>query len=71
MLIKFENKTNGRFYYVSVVRDLFADTVVVCRFGGRNSYRHRTYYQKNENKLKQFLSKLSLKRLSRGYEIVT
>jgi len=69
-MIKFENKSNGRFYYMEIRKDLL-DYVVVIVFGGSNVTRTRTIACDSRMDLHKELDRLSKRRIGRGYVLVS
>lgn len=70
-MIKFENESNGRFYYIEVKRDLLDDCVLYINYGGSNVTRHRAVFCGNDEELQQEIQRITKKRIKRGYSIVT
>ena len=69
-MIKFENKTNDRFYYLLVEKDLLQHWVLRIHFGGANISRCRVIGFEDSNKMQREIDRLAKKRLSHGYSIV-
>lgn len=70
-MIKFENKTNARFYYLSVTCDLLGQTILSCTRGGKNvSVVNTVATGSREEIIKKILS-LTRRRLSRGYTLIS
>jgi hypothetical protein len=65
-MLKFENPTNGRFYYLEVTNEL----VIRIVFGGRRVCRMRTIICDNRDKLLKEFDRLSKRRLKRGYVLI-
>ncbi len=73
-MLKFENQTNGRFYYISIVKDMLNDCVIRIVYGGhrhRRISRERHIACDSQRDLLSEIQRLSLRRLSRGYSLVT
>lgn len=70
-MIKFENKTNGRFYYIFVSKDLLNDLVIRITFGGCNVSRNRIIFCGSRKDIEKEIERITKRRLSRGYSIVT
>lgn len=70
-MIKFENQSNGRFYYLMVNRDLLNDCVLHINFGGRDVSRFRSIPFTDRKTLQKEIDRISLKRLKRGYSLIT
>lgn len=70
-MIKFENETNGRFYYLSIEKDLVHDCVLHVMYGGKNISRRRTAIYGDVEKVQREIERITKKRLSRGYSLVT
>ena len=70
-MLKFENKSNGRFYYLEVERDMINDFVLTIIRGGKRVrvVRHRGF--DSANHLNAEITRLTKRRLKRGYELVT
>ena len=69
-MIKFENKENGRFYYMKIEKDLFNDTVISIVRGGRNVSVNKLIFCIDEVSASKEVSRLSRVRLQRGYTLV-
>jgi hypothetical protein len=69
-MIKFENKENGRFYYMKIEKDLFNDIVVSIIRGGRHCSVNRLIYCNDEISASREIRRLSRVRLQRGYTLV-
>jgi len=69
-MIKFENKMNGRFYYLIVTRDLVNDCVLLVIYGGRNISRSRTILYGDRISIRNEIDRLSKRRLKRGYVLI-
>lgn len=67
-MIKFE-RADGRWFYVSVEKDMFDDVVVVRRGGSGRSVCRR-YACGTISGIVSYVSKVTRKRLQRGYIIV-
>ena len=70
VMIKFENRTNGRFYYISVKKDLFGDLCVHITRGGRNSSIGRLIFCGNGRMVREEIRRISKLRIQRGYTLV-
>lgn len=70
-MIKFENKNNGRFYYLRVERDMLNERVLRIFFGGQDISRVRVISYDSPDKIEKEITRLTKKRLARGYELVT
>ena len=70
-MIKFENKQNGRFYYLIQHRDLFSDMVLTVIRGGYQSRVIRHYGYENQELMNREIARISKIRISHGYELVT
>jgi len=70
-MIKFENATNGRFYYIHIEKDLLNDCILRINYGGVSVTRHRAIFCKDHNSLNRQIGRIIKKRLSRGYSLVT
>lgn len=69
-MIKFENKTNGRFYYLSIQKDLLNDIVLTIIRGGSNSRVVRNICYDSMESIMKELQRLMKRRLKRGYTLV-
>lgn len=73
-MLKFENTENGRFYYLSIQKDLLNDLVLCVNFGGSHSGRaisyHRIIHAGSREDIQREIIRLSKKRLRRGYELI-
>lgn len=70
-MIKFENKTNDRFYYLLVEKDLLHHWVLRIHFGGARVSRSRIMGFEDSHKMQKEIERITKKRLSRGYSLVT
>jgi len=70
-MIKFENKTNGRFYYLSLHKDLLGDVGIRINYGGRHVCRVRFIACTSGLELQKQIEQLSKRRIKRGYSLVT
>ena len=71
VMIKFENPTNGRYYYLVMQKDLLNDYVLVVYRGGNNGLAfNRTIAVGNAICLQTHIEKIRRIRLQRGYIVV-
>jgi predicted DNA-binding WGR domain protein len=70
-MIKFENKENGRFYYVSIENDLLHNSVLRITYGGKQVCRSRVIGFENNGYIQKEIVRISKKRIKRGYSLVT
>lgn len=70
-MIKFENKNNGRFYYVYVEKDLLHHFALAIHYGGVHVRRNRRIAFDDERSLRKEIERITKKRLKRGYSLVT
>lgn len=70
-MIKFENKDNGRYYYMSEYKDILNDWVLTIIRGGITSRVIRHYGYLCRNDLQAEIARLSKRRLQRGYKLVS
>ncbi len=70
-MLKFENKTNGRFFYLSVNQDLLNDLVLTITRGGNHHRVIRHFGFSNEESLKKEIERLSKRRIKRGYSLIS
>lgn len=66
-MLKFENPTNGRYYYLDVQRDLLDDCVLVIFRGGHHHNRIDRIFLPSGDALRTTINRLSKRRLARGY----
>ena len=69
-MIKFENASNGRFYYLYIERDLLNDRVLVCCRGGLNRSGIVRIICTDPAQIEKRISQITRVRLKRGYRIV-
>jgi len=70
-MIKFENKENGRYYYLHVEIDIFCNTnLLVTRGGIRSNLRPRVIFSGEMGKIEEEIARISRIRLQRGYTLV-
>lgn len=69
-MIKLENKTNGRFYYLITQRDLFNDLVLTVVRGGRGRNVIRSYGYNCQSRIEKKIRELTRIRLRRGYSLI-
>ncbi|MFI5405450.1 MAG: hypothetical protein ACHQ1D_02935 [Nitrososphaerales archaeon] len=69
-MIKFENRSNGRFYYIGVKKDLFGDLVIHIIRGGANVSVSRLIFCDNDRTVREEIRRISKLRISRGYTLV-
>lgn len=69
-MLKFENSTNGRFFYLSIERDMLNERVLTIIRGGVNSRVIRRVVFGCELAIQKEVSRLTVKRLKRGYHLV-
>lgn len=74
-MIKFENKTNGRFFYLLLSRDLLGDCVLSVLRGGNANNKNVTVFRTiaagSSDLLTRKIQSITKKRLSRGYTLVS
>jgi len=70
MMIKFENKNNGRYFYLYIARDMFDDLVLTVIRGGRNARVLRNYRSGDLPVLEGEIARISKQRIKRGYTLV-
>lgn len=69
-MLKFENKTNGRFYYVKVQRDLFGHLVINCNRGGVHHSIERILFCGNAREIREKIREIIKRRTARGYALI-
>lgn len=70
-MIKFENKNNGRYYYLSIRQDLLNQLVLTVLRGGRCSNVIRTIKFSCMESITREIQRLIQRRLKRGYSFVS
>lgn len=70
-MIKFENPNNGRFYYLTINKDMLNECVLRIVYGGKHSSRTRAILCDNRNAICNEIDRLSKKRIARGYVLIT
>ncbi len=69
-MIKFENKTNGRFYYLYIERDILNDLVLRIVRGGHRVSLSRTVSYVSPEAMFQKIQDIIKRRIKRGYTLV-
>lgn len=69
-MIKFENKENGRFYYLTLQKDILNDIVLTIIRGGNHISVRRTVRFNSLESITQEIQRLIKRRLARGYTLV-
>lgn len=69
-MIKFENKSNGRYFYLSISRDIFDDLVLTVIRGGRYARVQRAYSHGDLPTITRKITTITKQRLKRGYTLV-
>ncbi len=69
-MIKFENYSNGRYFYIKIQKDLLNDTILTIFRGGRNHHIVRHYGYNCPRIIANAIRRLSRLRLRRGYTLV-
>jgi hypothetical protein len=70
VMIKFENKLNGRFYYIQIERDLFNDLMVNIIRGGVHVTVQRYIFCGDAGSVREKVRQITERRLRRGYTLV-
>lgn len=70
-MLKFENKSNGRFYYININKDMLNDLVLSVTYGGINTVRCRILLCGNLTSIHREILRLYKKRLKRGYILIS
>lgn len=70
-MIKFENKANGRFYYLVVQKDLFNDQVLRVIRGGRHHVVSRVVAIGDDKIIQKSIRNIQNVRLKRGYILIS
>jgi hypothetical protein len=69
-MLRFENKENGRFYYVDTKLDLLGDLVLTVIRGGKNSMVLRHYGFNDSDVINKEIEKMKRLRIKHGYRLV-
>jgi len=69
-MIKFENRSNGRYYYLAVQRDMLNEYVLIIMRGGRAANIVRRMGFSSALVLQDRIDQLSKRRLQRGYSLI-
>lgn len=69
-LIKLENKTNGRFYYLLTQKDLFNELVLTVIRGGHGRSVVIRYGYNCKHRIEMEIIRLTKRRLRRGYCLI-
>lgn len=69
-MIKFENKANGRFYYVEVKRDLLGDLVININRGGSSYAIQRIVFCGDARSIRAKIREIIQRRTAKGYCLV-
>lgn len=70
-MIKFENKQNGRYFYILIEKDLLNDLVLRIVYGSRHISRSRIVFCNSRMALDKQINRLSKRRIRHGYCLVT
>lgn len=69
-MLKFENKTNGRFYYVKVQKDIFGQWIINCNRGGVYYSVQRILFSGDVAAVRKKLQDIIKRRTARGYTLI-
>jgi hypothetical protein len=69
-MIKFENKSNGRYYYLIINKDMFNEIVLTIIRGGNFNRVIRHYGFNCKTTILKEISRISKLRMKRGYILV-
>lgn len=69
-MIKFENKSNGRYYYLIVERDMLDHLILTVIRGGLFGRRVRHMGYNCPYRIKKEIAKITAVRLKRGYQLI-
>lgn len=69
-MLKFENKSNGRFYYIKLQRDLFGELVINHFRGGSRIAVERILFCGDFLSVRKKLRQIIKRRTARGYSLV-
>jgi hypothetical protein len=69
-MLKFENPTNGRFYYVEIKKDMLDDTVLAITYGGYFHSRHRNIMCDSYPAICAEIKRIAKRRIAHGYVLV-
>lgn len=67
MLLKFENPTNGRYFYMFAHSDEFGRSQLTIVRGGKHSRRVENKFYSDQAELQKEMKRRANKRLKRGY----
>lgn len=70
-MIKFENKENGRYYYLEITEDLLNDLTLVIHRGGNNYHTRQRRIFNDKNCVLAEVQRISKVRLQRGYQLIS
>lgn len=70
-MLKFENKSNGRYYYITTERDIFNDLVLTVIRGGIHGRCVRHYGFNCQESIIREINRLTKLRIKRGYTLVS
>lgn len=70
-MIKFENSTNGRYYYLYMHKDIFNELVITTIRGGRRNRIVQSVYFHSRKKALEEIERISKIRIKRGYRLVS
>ena len=69
-MIKFENKSNGRYYYLIKNMDIFSENTLTIIRGGYNSRVVRHFGYNCSEIIEREIERISRIRIKRGYTLV-
>lgn len=71
-MIKFENKENGRYFYITVEHDYSKRLVIRVIRGGRNvCVTRNVFLSETMDEIEKEIARISQRRIRRGYCLVT
>ncbi len=70
-MVKFENKSNGRFYYLLVHKDMLNEWVLTIIRGGIHSRCVRHFGYHCRIRIEKEIQRISKKRLKNGYTLMS
>lgn len=69
-MLKFENPSNGRYYYIQVGTDILNDMCVTIIRGGKNYRVVRHFGFNSFDKIQSEINRLTKIRVRRGYKVI-
>ncbi len=69
-MLKFENKSNGRYYYISSSKDLFGDISIKVMRGSKSKNILKTIGCRSKKEAFHEIHKIIKRRIQRGYTLL-